>query len=552
MSHPGCMFVFEGVDGVGKTSIATEVTDSLSKLGINAIYMSFPGRQDGALGKLVYELHHNKGQYGIEAISETALQALHLAAHLDAIENSIIPAIESGKVVILDRYWWSMVVYGLSDGVDSDLLNQFVSIENKAWGSIVPKRIFHVVREHPLRNEPEEKWINLVKLYEEFVTKYEMNCAVNRIENEGSVDFTVHEVMKLIGLSLSECGAGSDVSQSGGSVVSSSDYSNSNISVYSKLSPAKESIVYDTYWQFAAERQRIFFKRIRTNEPSWTTDPVLAKYKFTNAYRASDRVSQYLIKNVIYAGNQDPMEIFFRIILFKLFNKIDTWQLLEHEFGEVSYANYTFKHYDDLFTNAMERKVRIYSAAYIMPSGTKTFNVERKHRAHLLLLERMMEDELPLRIASASSMKEGFDLLRSYPLIGDFLAYQYITDLNYSALCDFSEMEFVVPGPGALSGIRKCFSSLGGFNEQDIIRIVADRQQLEFEKRDIHFQDLWGRKLQLIDCQNIFCETDKYSRVQHPEISGIGNRTRIKQAFNANIKKIEYWYPPKWNLNSKI
>ena len=60
------------------------------------------------------------------------------------------------------------------------------------------------------------------------------------------------------------------------------------------------SEVYESYWRFAAERQTIFFKRASGQDPPWTEDHVLATYKFTNAYRASDRVSQYLIRNVIY------------------------------------------------------------------------------------------------------------------------------------------------------------------------------------------------------------------------------------------------------------
>ena len=65
-------------------------------------------------------------------------------------------------------------------------------------------------------------------------------------------------------------------------------------------------------------------------------------------------------------------------------------------------------------------------------------------------------------------------------------------------------MEFVVPGPGALDGIHKCFSDLGGLNEIDIIRLVADRQrqEYEFERLGLEFRSLWGRRLQLIDCQN--------------------------------------------------
>ncbi|MEO8686056.1 MAG: nucleotide kinase domain-containing protein [Devosia sp.] len=65
-------------------------------------------------------------------------------------------------------------------------------------------------------------------------------------------------------------------------------------------------MVYETYWRFAAERQRIFFKRLNGGVYPWSEDPILNEYKFTNVYRAADRVSQYLIKNVIYDGDQSP------------------------------------------------------------------------------------------------------------------------------------------------------------------------------------------------------------------------------------------------------
>jgi hypothetical protein len=149
-------------------------------------------------------------------------------------------------------------------------------------------------------------------------------------------------------------------------------------------------------------------------------------------------------------------------------------------------------------------------------------------------------------------MRRAFELLLSYQSIGDFLAYQFVTDLNYSPLLNFSEMDFVVPGPGARDGIRKCFTDLGGLNESEIIRVVADRQQAEFEQLGIPFQSLWGRPLQLIDCQNLFCEVDKYARVKHPEVVGITGRTRIKQRYRINRDPVSVWYPPKWGLNERI
>src|SRR5204863_1668511 len=119
----------------------------------------------------------------------------------------------------------------------------------------------------------------------------------------------------------------------------------------------------------------------------------------------------------------------------------------------------------------------------------------------------------------------------------------------YSQLTNFSEMSFVVPGPGAKNGIRKCFQTLGGLNEVDMIRLMADRQEEEFSRLGLDFRSLWGRPLQLIDCQNLFCEVDKYARLAHPDVAGVSRRSRIKQRFAPSADPILYWYPPKWGIN---
>ncbi len=261
-----------------------------------------------------------------------------------------------------------------------------------------------------------------------------------------------------------------------------------------------------------------------------------------------------MIRHVIYREDlpSTPEEVFFRIILFKIFNKIETWRLLENRLGNIIYAEYSFKRYDEILTKAIENGQSIYSAAYIMPSGGKGLRHTRKHHTHLNLIERMMTDELPKKLTDAPNMHRGFDLLREYPTIGDFLAYQFITDVNYSEITNFSEMSFVVPGPGALDGIRKCFADLGGLNEPEIIKLMAKNQKFEFERLGLDFHSIFGRPLQLIDCQNLFCEVDKYSRIKHPEISGISGRTRIKQKYSANRQPIDYWYPPKWGINETV
>jgi hypothetical protein len=296
----------------------------------------------------------------------------------------------------------------------------------------------------------------------------------------------------------------------------------------------------------------MYFRRLEGSPAPWTTDPILRSHRFTNAYRAADRVSQYLIQRVIYPNGRiyGPDETLFRVLLFKFFNRIDTWELLDQSLGGIRWSTYSFSEYDRVLTRAIDSGRRIYSAAYIMPA-CGAFGGGRKHRGHLRLNEKMVGGGAARRLGAASGMAEAFNILRTYPMLGDFLAFQYVIDLNYSTLMDFSEGDFIVPGPGARDGLRKVFADPGDYSESDLVRFVADRQEQEFARLNLPFQTLWGRRLQLIDCQNLFCEVDKYSRVRHPDVLGLSGRTRIKQRYESSQPFSMPWFPPKWRLNEK-
>jgi hypothetical protein len=311
--------------------------------------------------------------------------------------------------------------------------------------------------------------------------------------------------------------------------------------------------VFDAYWYFAAERQRIFFDRV-VGSNARTHDPILAAFKFTNAYRASDRVSQYLIRNVIYRDDlpSDPENVFFRTMLFKIFNKIETWEALEREFGALSLHTYRFDAFDAFLTHRQDNGQRNYAAAYIMPSAGNVFGFRRKHSNHLRLIEWMLRERFVDRLRQASSMRDAFALLASAPSLGPFLAFQFTIDINYGPVTDFSERDFVVAGPGALDGISKCFIGARGVPPSAIIAHMADHQHDYFAELKIDFRDLWGRELQLVDCQNLFCEISKYARAAFPEIGGLSGRTRIKQKFRPAGRVPTPWYPPKWHLDVRM
>jgi hypothetical protein len=313
--------------------------------------------------------------------------------------------------------------------------------------------------------------------------------------------------------------------------------------------------VFAAYWRFAAERQRMFRKRLLgINDPILTDDRVLAAYRFTNAYRASDRVSQYLLRHVIWGSGQEwsPEDVFYRTLLFKLFNKVETWEALEGELGALTWARHDFGAIDAILSQRRAAAQRNYSAAYIMPSGASAFGHSSKHANHLRLLEWLMHEDYPRRLRSCKTMREAYDLLIAAPSVGPFLAYQFATDLNYTALTSFSEMEFVKAGPGARDGIAKCFLSARGVSAEAIIEHVAVNQGRYFDLFEIEFPSLWGRPLQLIDCQNLFCEISKYARVAFPNFSGSSGRTRIKQKFAPAGRLPTPFYPPDWGLNERI
>jgi len=557
MNFAGKLFILEGPDGVGKTTLAKALFERIWESGVDCSLFAFPGNEEGTLGKHVYQIHHIPASFGIKTISPTSIQILHVAAHVEAIETVILPALRSGRCIILDRFWWSTWVYGSVSGVNKRVLRAMIDLELTSWQDFTPAAAFLILRKTSLRLETPATFEKTTGEYLKLSTDEKGKYPIHIIDNNDTIENSISKILDNIGFVK---GKRKNAQKLAPRVQEQLSFTDSGVPkreprgpvIFSKLAPAKPSIVFDTYWRFAVERQAVFFRRANGHQPPWTRDPILLEYKFTNAYRASDRVSQYLIKRVIYEGDQKPSEIFFRILLFKVFNRIETWELLVRKLGGISFKGYSFKAYDSILTAAIDLGARIYSAAYIMPSGGPNSPFKRKHRMHLNLIETMLKDELPMKIADAPNMAKAFDLIRAYPSIGDFLAYQYVTDLNYSVLTDFSEMQFAVPGPGARDGIRKCFTDLGGLNETEIIRMVTDRQDDEFRRLGLQFQSLWGRRLQLIDCQNIFCEVDKYSRVAHPEFSGHTGRNRIKQKFKTNSAPITYWYPPKWGINHLI
>ena len=129
MKNRGRLYIFEGIDHVGKSSIVATLKETLMSKGILCSTYSFPGKEPETLGGLVYDFHHNMSKYISNTIDPISLQLLHIAAHIDIINKQILPDLSEGRVVLLDRSWWSTYAYGIASGIDKNIIKKGISPE---------------------------------------------------------------------------------------------------------------------------------------------------------------------------------------------------------------------------------------------------------------------------------------------------------------------------------------------------------------------------------------------------------------------------------------
>ncbi len=143
--------------------------------------------------------------------------------------------------------------------------------------------------------------------------------------------------------------------------------------------------MFDTYWKFAAARHQIYEARPRTGgtvdpRPGLVCAPV---HQLLPRGGPGESVPDH---PGVYRGEQRWEEVFFRTLVFKIFNRVSTWRGLTAQLGAVTWAGYHHSAYDKVLAEALSAGQRVYSAAYIVPSPP--FGEARKHRNHLRLLDR--------------------------------------------------------------------------------------------------------------------------------------------------------------------
>ncbi len=112
----GEFFVFEGADGVGKTTQAKLLAAHLEARGARVLLLREPGGTP--LGERVRQILLDPATGDLDAATE---MFLFMAARAFLVRRKIAPALERGDVVVCDRYLWSSAVYqGIAGGLGAE------------------------------------------------------------------------------------------------------------------------------------------------------------------------------------------------------------------------------------------------------------------------------------------------------------------------------------------------------------------------------------------------------------------------------------------------
>lgn len=251
----------------------------------------------------------------------------------------------------------------------------------------------------------------------------------------------------------------------------------------------------------------------------WTADPIFARYKFTNIRRRDDRVSRWIIREMIEpAVDCGDEQLWFTLLVARLINWPPSLEaLLGGGVLPVAPGDFSRRRFVEVLEARKAAGAKVYSGAYMLyptkmdPGGCKSEAVAR----YIIgaAVERAADIAEAVFPASGVTSVEG--IVRELSLcfgVSSFMAGQVAADLTYTGMT-FSDVYTWAPiGPGSAQGLNALLerSKFAGWAQADFNReLIAIKGRIESE--------LGIRGLTLHDVQNVMCEYSKYVRALRGE-----------------------------------
>lgn len=253
----------------------------------------------------------------------------------------------------------------------------------------------------------------------------------------------------------------------------------------------------DAFFAYAIERYHIMLRR-RAGQPApWTEDYALSNFRFCNIFREDDTVTVWFRETIREKLRSSP-DVLLATVLFRWFNRVRTGEAIfaqslldlgtSPSFGADGLTAWEAREgcsNTQEWMSLLESSIKNYcgrgpyvTGAYIIktPDGldklagvldcVQKFMEGRQTWHHTDIYTGKTESvRLDWRdVADLALLRRGditlqgvWEWLRRFPFMGDFMAYEVVTDLSHTDLLNKAPdiLEWANPGPGATRGLGR-------------------------------------------------------------------------------------------------
>ena len=283
----------------------------------------------------------------------------------------------------------------------------------------------------------------------------------------------------------------------------------------------------DLYFYWIHERETIrIAKEVERKPQPWTDDPILQKFKFCQVFREDDRTTRWFKRHIRNVWRDDP-EVLMATVIFRWFNFIETGRTLVRHNLHIEWDR-------KKAIEEITKQDKWVTGAYIV----KTPNRMDKVTGVAECISHMWGDREKLvdQILATESLEKSWEILRDYPYMGPFMAYEVITDLRHTYLLRDAKdiLTWANAGPGAMRGLNRLAGRDLDFSRRSHPWNDEMRNLWEISRERLNPNLIDLSRFEMREIEGGLCEFDKYSRILNEE-----GRTRSVYKYDENLPLIE-------------
>ena len=286
------------------------------------------------------------------------------------------------------------------------------------------------------------------------------------------------------------------------------------------------------YWQVERENIRLQ-KEVSNFPPPWTVDPILQQYKFCQVFREEDRTTRWFKEHIREPMREDD-DVLMATVIFRWFNYIPTGRtLIKHDL---------LKNWNrEKAIEEIKKQDKWVTGAFIVksPNGMDKATGVAECISHMWeRKDYMIKKLVERRDNNESSLEYCWKLLREYPYMGPFMAYEVVTDLRFTYLLQGAEDKYTWAnaGPGAMRGLNRLTGRPLDFCQRshDWNSEMVALYEIALEKLPTNITFRNDLPYEMREIESGLCEFDKYSRIYKGE-----GRTRSTYKYNEDLPLVE-------------